>query len=960
MHTILHKTALFALILSAFSCNNGATPKEKKRIELAGNWSVVLDTSNQTIREIEFYPTSTDSMQLPGTTDLAKIGTYNVDRSETNALSREYQFEGQAVYSRRVVIPESWAGSVVRLTAERSKPSRIFVDNQYVGENDNISTPQYYDLSYFLTPGEHQITLIVDNRPSAVPSKVFHSSHAYSASTQTNWNGVIGEFFLESVPLTGIKELQVAPNLERGSAYVAVHFRNESDTIKNGTLILEAKSTNGKKIHTAPKQTYQIDLTDNIQSFDYPLGAEAATWSEFDPTFYNLTATWINPDGTSETKTTTFGFRSFRTAGKQFLINDKKTYLRGKHDACVFPLTGHTAMDTETWRSYFQTAKAYGINHYRFHSWCPPKACFEAADLEGIYLQPELPIWGSIDKSDTLLCQYLLKEGRNLHREYSNHASFVMFGLGNEMWGDEMLTMLVDSLRRFDRRHLFAAGSNNALGFNGPLPVEDYLTTCRIGQQDPNSFETHTRASFSFADAYDGGYLNHVYPNTTMDFSKANQLCSIPVIGHETGQFQIYPNFPEMEKYTGALKPYNIAVFKQRLADAGMLDQADDFLKASGKWSALLYRADIEMNLRTPDWGGFQLLDLQDYPGQGSAYVGVLDAFMDSKGLITPEEWQQFCGEIVPLLKLEKFCWTATEPISGEVAVFNYSANELKNQSLNWQLLDDQQQVKDEGVLPIEVAQGCVKTLGTITPKFEKSNQPEKLTLELSIAGTNSQNSYPIWIYPENQSPEHDANMLITQELNAQTLQALQQGEKVLLFPKQAAVAKQTVPGLFQTDYWNYRMFKTICENIKKPISPGTLGLLMDPTHPVFNEFPTEFHTNWQWFPIVKQSYPMILDPLPSQYRPIVQVIDNIERNHKLGLLYELQVENGKLLVCMADLEPVMDKPEVRQWKKALIQYMNSAAFNPTQKLSADELKQLFTQKAQQGEIKQLGNISYD
>ena len=70
--------------------------------------------------------------------------------------------------------------------------------------------------------------------------------------------------------------------------------------------------------------------------------------------------------------------------------------------------------------------------------------------------------------------------------------------------------------------------------------------------------------------------------------------------------------------------------------------------------------------------------------------------------------------------------------------------------------------------------------------------------------------------------------------------------------------------GLFQTDYWNYRMFRDICVSMDKPVSPGTLGLLIDPAHPLFREFPTQEHTNWQWFPVVKASHPLILDGLKA------------------------------------------------------------------------------------------------
>jgi hypothetical protein len=652
--------------------------------------------------------------------------------------------------------------------------------------------------------------------------------------------------------------------------------------------------------------------------------------------------------------------RDFNIKGKYFSINDKTFFLRGKHDACVFPLTGHTAMDVETWRRYFQIAKSYGFNHCRFHSWCPPKACFEAADIEGVYLQPELPIWGTVTKEDDGLNVFLKKEGINIFREYSNHASFVMFALGNELWGEqEAISDIVRYLKEKESRHLFACGSNNFLGFPGPQPGEDFFVTCRVLHDDANPFAHHVRGSFSFADAEDGGYINHTYPNSQMNFSSGVALSGIPVISHESGQFQIYPDYSQITKYTGVLKPWNLEIFRQRLKEAGMENQAHDFFLASGKWATLLYRADIEMDLRTPDLAGFQLLDLQDYPGQGSAYVGILDAFMDSKGLISPEEWRHFCCEVVPLFETEKFCWTTNEQLTGKVKLANYGANALAGKSLNWSLKSGEK-VINSGTFNLNSRQGELTEVGTITTGLTSIDKAAKVTLELSVPGTPYRNNYDLWIYPEKVEIKQTKQVEIVHTMDVQTMLKLENGANVLWFPEVEQYPDVTVGGLFQTDYWNYRMFKSICEWAKKPVSPGTLGLLMDPKHPVFADFPTDFHTNWQWFPMVKASRPLIIDRLPENYRPIVQVIDNIERNHKLGFIMEFAVGKGKLLICMSDLTKLEKFPEARQLYASMVNYIHSDSFRPVTQLSAKEMSELFSAETKAVSIKKLGNISYE
>ena len=656
--------------------------------------------------------------------------------------------------------------------------------------------------------------------------------------------------------------------------------------------------------------------------------------------------------------------KNFHIEGAHFFANGHRIFLRGKHDAAVWPLTGHVEMGVEGWMKYLGICKEYGINHVRFHSWCPPEAAFVAADSLEIYLQPELPFWGSFDKKDERLMAFLHQEGENILREYGHHPSFRMMALGNELWGDiDKMKEFVDDFRKIAPDKYYTFGSNYYLGYQGIKEGMDYFTTCRIGGEGWGKYNTHTRGSFSFADAYDGGMINHSHPNSTMNFDEACDKAGIPIISHETGQFQTYPDYREMKKYTGVLHPYNFEVFRRRLAAAGMLSQADDFHKASGLWSVKLYKADIEMDLRTRNMAGFQLLDIQDYPGQGSAFVGILDAFMESKEITTPEEWRQWCSPVVPLLEVEKFCFEDGEKIQAKVKVANYGGSSLYGKKLKWKIGDA------EGVMNIFTYDEGLLDVGVLDEEISV-DKPTKLNVSLNIEGTEARNSYELWVYPKKVLEKK--GVIIAKDLNQEVVKVLEKGGKVLWMPTASShfvavddtlsqadnVTPYTVGGLFQTDYWNYRMFKTICENNKKKVSPGTLGILTNPEHPIFKGFPTEMHTNWQWFPVIKESHPLVLDNFAKDYRPIVQVIDNIERNHKLGLVMEWKVGAGKLLVCMSDLEKAAKYPEGRAFYESVIDYMRSADFNPAAEITMDELKKKLAEKPRQVSLKELNNIS--
>ena len=838
------------LILFIFHLSLLTSTAQSLVMDLSGTWQFALDCQ----RLVHPDYILTETVQLPGTTDTNKKGDPLIKKDETTHLSRIYSYKGRAWYKRQVAIPADWQGQPVYLFLERTKPTEIYVDAKFVGASNDISTPQVFDLSKWLTPGRHDLAIMVDNG-NGVPEQLYANSHAYTEDTQTNWNGIIGRIeLLNGLPPAA--QIEEHPNL-----------------------------------------------------------------------------------------------KDFHIEGQHFYANGHLIFLRGKHDACVWPLTGHVPMDVEAWRNYLGECAAYGLNHVRFHSWCPPEAAFVAADELGIILQPELPFWGDFNDKDTVLMQFLHKEGENILRWYGHHPSFRMFALGNELWGSiDKMAEFIEDFRRIAPDKVYTFGSNYYLGYQGVKKGMDYFTTCRVGGEAWGSYNTHTRGSFSFADAADGGMINHFHPNTTMNFEEGCALADVPIISHETAQFQTYPDYDEIQKYTGVLYPYNMEVFRSRLEKAGMQDQAKAFHQASGLWSLQLYKQDIEMDLRTPNMAGFQLLDLQDYPGQGSAYVGILDAFMDPKGLCTVREWREWCAPVVPLLVADKFCFTNEEGIHAKVQIANYSGESLKGKKLSWEVSSD---LKGEIVLPD--GEGLIEA-GALIISLSRYDKPTQLQLLLNIDGTEYHNTYDLWVYPTKDNLKRiKKKVIVTNVLTEDIAGQLEKGKNVLLMSDSS---KLCVGGLFQTDYWNYRMFKTICEGNKKSVSPGTLGILTDPRHPIFRSFPTEMHTNWQWFPVIKNSHPMILDNTGSDYRPIVQVIDNIERNHKLGLVFEFAIGKGKLLVCMADLEKASDYPEGRAFYRSVLEYMTSKDFVPRTHITLDDFHRLMTTDVVEGKIGELNNIS--
>ncbi|MGK9475362.1 sugar-binding domain-containing protein [Melioribacter sp. OK-6-Me] len=900
----------------------------RDEIDLSGVWQFQLDPENAGIEKKWYDRNLIDSISLPGTTDSNKKGFLNTDTT-TLHLNREFKYEGAAWYRKKIIVPENFKGKHIELMLERTKPSMLWIDDKYIGNSFLLQSPQHYDISNVLTPGTHFITLRIDNDLKLTP---YGNVHIYSDDTQTNWNGIIGKIYIESCEKTFIKELRVQPEINKNKAEVIIGLENG---LKLSTVDIElnvAIVNNGVK--DGQKSVEYKMPADSVIRLEYIFEDAPLLWDEYNQPLYELTVL-IKSKKIIDSKTVKFGMREFRAERKQFSINGRKTFLRGKHEAAVFPLTGFTPTDVESWMRVFKIAKAYGINHYRFHSYCPPEAAFEAADRIGIYLQAELPFWGGLE-SDSIASK-LKAEGIGILRSYANHPSFVMLGAGNEIWaGHDRIAMIISELKSINSSLLYTTGANNNIGYRAPDEISDYY----IGARTPYLHDTtltHLRLSQAFADSKDGGILNSFYPSTQINFDYPVSQISIPVISHEVGQYQIYPDYNEIIKYTGVLKPWNLEVFRKRMIQNGLAGMDKDFQKASGAWSAICYKAEIEAALRTKDLAGFQLLDLQDFPGQGTALVGILDAFMESKNVVSIDNWKQSCNDVVLLAEFPKYCWRSNESFLANIKIANYSNKEII-ENVEWELTNGKEVIASGKVKNYKTTPGKLSDAGKIKTKLF-SETPVKLNLKLNYG--HYKNEYPLWVYPSDKVELNLKDIIVTDRIDDKISAELRRGKKVLLFPDHKLIKEKSVEGLFIPDFWNYGMFKQISEMNKRPVSPGTLGILTDPDHPLFNNFPTDFHTNWQWFSIIKASRPLILNKL-TDYKPIVSMIDNLERNYRLGLIFEFKVGNGSLLVCMSNLNKIKDYPEAYNLYKSILNYMQSDKFNPSYRIDERQLKELF------------------
>ena len=930
-----------------------------KKIDLSGSWSFCLDQEKSGIDKKFYNQTLPDSILLPATVATARKTVPSKERNE-GYLTDPYSFEGFTWYAREVEF-ENAEDKELFLVLERTRITHVWVDDSFVGSQNSLCTSHRYQLTPYINKSKHKLTILVDN--TSYPVK---GGHMTSPDTQTNWDGITGEIYIEVRSKAYLSKAKIYPDVTNSLIKVI--------TVLKGTERIKITAAVADENRSFPEQEYCLSEGENI--FHYPLKEAFVAWSEHIPKLYTLRLKLIQNNASdalqeqTESYDFTFGFREFKAAGKYFQINGSRTFLRGKHDGMIFPMTGHAPTDLNSWLKVMKTAKEYGINHYRFHTCCPPEAAFYAADLLGIYMEPELPFWGTVtvegdDNHDEQAQQYLIEEGYRILDEFGNHPSFVMMSLGNELWGSkERLNEILGGYRAYDTRHMYTQGSNNFQFMPCVLENEDFFCGVRFSK------DRLFRGSYAMCDApqghvqtmapdmyrnYDqiirpsnilsknaaGGEVIIQYGTGTktvkMDAS-AELIPEIPVVSHEIGQYAMYPDYSEISKYTGVLKARNFEVFIERLEKTGMSAMSDLFFKASGRLAVECYKAELETAMRSNELAGFQLLDLQDFTGQGTALIGVLNAFMESKGLISSSEWRQFCNDTVLLAELPKLVYKTGENVDIIIKLACFKPESIINPRIEFILANEYTVIASD----VTIAEGeynCgVFNLCSFKITMPKVDTPMKLKTRIKITGSEVCNSYDLWLYPGDKTEAIEESIVIT-DSTREALQYLTEGKKVLYYPSQLNDTN-SIQGAYCTDFWCYPMFRTISESMGKPVPIGTLGLLINHKHRAFEYFPTEFYTTAQWYDIVTNSRALILDD--TDMEPLVWSIDNFERNHRLGILFELKVGEGKLMVCTSNLRRLTDSSPAKWLEYSILKYISSKEFNPATEIDRNKFNSIF------------------
>ncbi len=918
-------------------------------INLEGNWKVRIEDKEYDV----MVPGTLDENGVGGADELLlkKEGREFVkaDGPIASRFTRKNYYMGEAVYSRvidskDVVDPDCR----VFLEVERSRGLKLFVDGKKVESiRGTLSTPYVFEVTGLVHEGS-RIELVCDNSYEGMPAANILYSSAATDETQTNWNGLIGKVGFKVVPGNFIDNLRIYTRENRAYVKAAI----SADAGFQGNIVIRSKAFREEAAQMAISNTN--DYSNNciqIETDSIELASDVLKWDEYEGNLYCVEATLYDLQGKEiHSVSKTFGIRDFGYDNTgRLTINGRRFFLRGEANCAEFPEEGHWPMDKDRWLDIMEKYKSYGINCVRFHSHCPPEAAFEAADKLGIMVQPELSHWNPVDAFiPENSYEYYKKELVEIITSYANHPSFVMLTLGNELHSSEAgiskMEELLDIAKSIDDTRLYAWGSNNFYGDRGANGKSDFYTA-----------SDYRKTMLRATSAGMKGHLNEDYPSACHNFNEVcneirKEYCK-PIFGFEVGQYEILPDFDEIQEFRGVSDPVNYKMIRDRAEQKGALKDWKKYVEATGETALMCYGEEVEAVLRTPEMSGLSLLGIQDFPGQGTALVGMMNSHMEPKPykFAAPERFREFFAPVRVLACLPKYTYTFSELLSCDITIANYGKRdiggeievEISEENTGIGLMHQTQRTQ-------HFPKGELTTAGKLGIRFSllKSGLgriciPEDvgvcLVIRISLLPEESRgienepitSTYKIWAFPDI-TPAKPDSVYETASFDDTALKVLEEGGTVFLSPfSDKESLPHSIKAQFSTDFWSVGTFD---------FQEGGMGQYIDDSHPLFKRFPTGNHNEWQWWPMAGRRAVFV----PDKIKPIIKELDSYSYLRNMAKLFECRCLKGRVMFSSMGLSNLLEYPEAKALLYAIYAYLDSDDFAPTQELTPGEIKALF------------------
>ncbi|MGH9160898.1 MAG: glycoside hydrolase family 2 protein [Vicinamibacteraceae bacterium] len=915
---MLRRAGVFALmaVLVQLVC-----AAERARIDLNGTWELRLDPRNR--GETEGWQT----IDVPFEQSIDVPGAWQAQGVGQRSGSLRHDYTGAAWYRKRVAIPATWKGKVVRLRIGGAhRYTALFVNGVRIGEHRGFSAPFQFDVTGHLRPGADNVIVLRISNPGSVPTLSPREQRGDRPTGMLNylgnWGGIYGHVELQASEPTWIEDVYVRPDIERGVARFRVTVRSrEAEAYPAELRVLVSPS------HESRTSLRISRGDDTVVDVEVPI-PNARLWSPEHPHLYEAAVTLWRGETEYDRLDERFGMREVSTDGNVLLLNGKPLYLRGYGDDNIEVLTGFPPASREVYLKRLRLARSFGFNAVRFHSMTPAEELFHAADEVGILVMAELPV---------AYTQYFLPhrdllrgELERIVRTFRNRPSFLSIALGNELNEDWLET-----------------------------DAEKKRLQDTVAQLYHVAKKLHPDGLVLSNDGY-------IVRPTDMVSHFDDGLPDLPTIKHEFGGYYCsLPDISLIDRFTGVLLPTWLDAKKRWVHERDLTEQYPLYLRHSQRLQQLGRKAQIENVRRQAHITGYHYWLIVDFPGgtgEGDSWEeGWFDYFWRPKG-ISPSEGREINAPVLPLVGADvddRTLWRDSTKTIG-VTVSNYGSDDLRGAQLSWKLLADDEVVVQEGDVRIDVPMGSVAEVAEIAVRPPPGNEAQAFELEVAINGRHL-NRWTLWAFPRDarlpqpeipvystvkwagierfypfvrrDAPDEDAEgLLVTSALDEDTLRFLRAGGRVWLLADSDQFAPRAGAGFF-------------------PEAGGALGTLVR-DHPAVDGFPHEGVCDLQFYNLLEGAVPFPLDDWPKEFQPIIggirttaSFLSKTKNLSHVGYLFEARVGAGRLLVTTLRLRQHLDEayPEAVHLFDRLLRYATGHRFAPAHAVDVEQLAPLMS-----------------
>ena len=330
-------------------------------------------------------------------------------------------------YHRTLSVPDGWAGKRIILHfGAVDYIASIYIDGKIAGRHWGGSSSFDVDITRLVNPGqEHDLVVRVedDERSGQYAKGKQCGRYDTFGCEYTRTTGIWQTVWMEPVPMTGLKDAYIVPDLDQSRFMVEPSYYGLEAGQQLRVKILDGDKVVSQKTVPASSQS----------SVDLPV-KKVKTWSPESPFLYNVELEVLSADGTVTDKVLSYaGMRKVHIVGNRIFLNNEPVYLRLVLDQGFYPDGVWTAPSDEALKHDIELSMAAGFNGARLHQKVFEPRFHYWADKLGYLTWGESASWGA-NINNPLSARNFLTEWEETVVRDRNHPSIIMWTPFNETW----------------------------------------------------------------------------------------------------------------------------------------------------------------------------------------------------------------------------------------------------------------------------------------------------------------------------------------------------------------------------------------------------------------------------------------------------------------------------------------------------------------------------------------------